>query len=378
MITGLTPGLHVNTIAFLLPLFFGSASAPIVTLIVSMAVAHSFFDFLPSIALGAPDSESYLSILPGHRYLLKGQAYKALILTIAGGMFSGLAVLAVLPVFLFILPGIEWLLPKLIPLFLSCVVAITVLFSKHKKETSIAVFLSAILGIIVLNGLSLQNGVMAIVIGLFSLSTLFISLIQNTKAVKQNVLVHGVDLKNSLKGSLLAVAGSAMISIMPGIGPSQAAFLIRKTTGNIGNDCYLAMLGGINTCNILFSLFVLYAIGKTRTGIALAIKNFAFLDSRLLLLFVGSALIATAFSIFFLQHIGKTVLRRMHLFSYMKINALIAIALLLFLAVFCGPLALLVSIIACFIGCYTALNRVARSSCMAFLIVPTILIYLGL
>ncbi|MCD6479049.1 MAG: tripartite tricarboxylate transporter permease [Candidatus Diapherotrites archaeon] len=376
--TGLTPGLHVNTLAFVLLLLFGNAPTNIVALIVAMAITHSFFDFLPSIVLGAPDSESYLSILPGHRYLLRGQAYKALMLTIIGGLLAGFCGICAMPIFLFVLPKIEWLLPKLVPALLSAVLIVVILFSKRRRKTFTAMFLSAALGLIVLKRLSIQNGIMAIVIGLFSLSTLVLSLMRKPKVRKQELAMQGLNLADSIKGSMLAMLGSATIAIMPGIGPSQAAFLLRKISGKLSSDCYLTILGGINTCNIIFSLFVLYAIGKTRTGIALAIKNLAVVDSNMLVLFAGSALIAIAFSTMSLQSLGRWILRNIHRFSYMKLNATILALLLVFLMIFCGTLALFVSLIACSIGCYAALNKVARSSCMAFLIVPTILIYLGL
>ena len=195
--------------------------------------------------------------MPGHRYLLKGQAYKALMLTIAGGLFAGIGAICALPLFIFILPSVEWLLPKIVPVFLSAVIAITVMFSRHKKETAATVLLSAILCIIVLKRLSIQNGIMAIVIGLFSLSTLTLSLMRRPRIRKQDIGSQGVEAETSLKGSALAIVGSATISIMPGIGPSQAAFILRKVIGRLSSECYLVVLGGINACNIISSLFVM-------------------------------------------------------------------------------------------------------------------------
>ena len=49
-----------------------------------MAITHTFIDFIPSIFLGAPDEDSVLSILPGHKLLLKGYAYTGIILTLYG------------------------------------------------------------------------------------------------------------------------------------------------------------------------------------------------------------------------------------------------------------------------------------------------------
>lgn len=378
IVSGLTPGLHVNTLAFIFVLSFANVPENIVALIVAMAVTHSFFDFVPSIVLGAPDEESYLSVLPGHRYLLKGQAYKALMLTAIGGLFGASFVLLVSPLFLLLLKGIQGLLPSLIPWLLSAALLIVVLSSKQKRKTAIVVLLSASLGVLVLKNLSMQHGIMAIIIGLFSFSTIMLSLMKRPKLKKQLIDLGEIKTEDSIKGSILAVLGSAISAVLPSMGPNQIAFLLRKIFGRMSSDCYLVLLGGMNTCNLIFSLFVLQAIGKTRTGIALAIKTLTEVTPNMLILFAGTALVAVAFSVISLQSLGKIILRNMPKVSYSKINAAIFAALIIFLLFACGPLALFVSAIACSISLYAALNNVARSSCMAFLIVPTILIYLGL
>src|SRR3989344_6385574 len=89
IVSGLLPGIHVNTIsAFILailPTLSGFSTISIVIAIVSMAVVNSFLSFIPSILFGAPDSETVLSVLPGHRMLLNGEAIEAIKLTAVGG-----------------------------------------------------------------------------------------------------------------------------------------------------------------------------------------------------------------------------------------------------------------------------------------------------
>jgi putative membrane protein len=111
-LTGLAPGLHVNTLALLLV-----ASAPVVlpglgdlltiagtardaapllmvVLIVAAAVAHSILDFLPSIFLGAPEEETALGTLPGHRMLLQGKGLEAVRCSAYGGLVGVTAAVA--------------------------------------------------------------------------------------------------------------------------------------------------------------------------------------------------------------------------------------------------------------------------------------------
>ena len=82
IITGLIPGIHINLISLLLVSlsgYFLGFTHPLIlgVFIISMAVTHTFLDIIPSIFLGAPDADTALAVLPGHRLLLKGMGYEA-------------------------------------------------------------------------------------------------------------------------------------------------------------------------------------------------------------------------------------------------------------------------------------------------------------
>ncbi len=143
--TGLLPGLHVNTVAALVLalqaslLAFAASlfswAAPTVTdlatmvaaLIIGNVIAHTFLDYVPSIFLGAPEAETALSVLPGHRMLLQGRGLAAVRISALGsGAAALLSVLLILPLTLVMGPPInayEDLRPFL-PLLLLLVVAI--------------------------------------------------------------------------------------------------------------------------------------------------------------------------------------------------------------------------------------------------------------
>src|SRR3989338_6704753 len=109
--TGLTPGIHINLVS-LLVVSYSAYLSNIFSLpslgifIISMAITHTFLDTLPAIFLGAPESETALSVLPGHKLLLNGMGYEAVKLTIIGSFFSLLAALSLFPFFIFIVPRI--------------------------------------------------------------------------------------------------------------------------------------------------------------------------------------------------------------------------------------------------------------------------------
>ena len=99
-ITGLVPGIHVNTIAVVALELFRTGRFELVALIVSMSIVHSFVDFIPSILLAVPGEDNLMSVLPGHRFFLKGAGHYAVTLTVWGGIVGGVMALAVSPIFL--------------------------------------------------------------------------------------------------------------------------------------------------------------------------------------------------------------------------------------------------------------------------------------
>jgi putative membrane protein len=53
-----------------------------------MAITHTFLDFISSVFLGAPEEDSFLSVLPGHEMLKEGRGYEAIILSLYGSLVA--------------------------------------------------------------------------------------------------------------------------------------------------------------------------------------------------------------------------------------------------------------------------------------------------
>ena len=107
--TGLIPGIHINLIAVFLisiaPIIL-TITTPItlIVFIIAMAITHTFLDSIPGIYLGAPDEAMALSVLPGHKLLLKGQGHKAVTLTVIGSLSALLIAFLCAPLFIKIFP----------------------------------------------------------------------------------------------------------------------------------------------------------------------------------------------------------------------------------------------------------------------------------
>lgn len=188
MITGLIPGLHVNTISFLLIGFVFLDPYFVIIMIISMAITHTIFDYIPSIFFGAPEASTSLSVLPGHKMLLEGKGLQALYLTVVGGVMSICITLLLFPLFLILIPIIYQNIQNFIHIILIIIASVMILLEPGKRITGFFIFmLAGILGILTLNNNFLPSHLVLFPLftGLFGISNMIISLHKNTQIPPQ-------------------------------------------------------------------------------------------------------------------------------------------------------------------------------------------------
>ncbi len=102
--TGLIPGFHVNNVALLavsmapLAIGVGIPLDAVAGTIVATGTVHTFLNYIPSALVGAPDGDTALALLPGHRMLISGQAAQGVAYSARGsqmGMFLSVPLLVV-------------------------------------------------------------------------------------------------------------------------------------------------------------------------------------------------------------------------------------------------------------------------------------------
>ena len=91
---------------------------------------------------------------------------------------------------------------------------------------------------------------------------------------------------------LIATVASALTALFPGIGPTQASVILKAFFKDIGRRSYLVMVGAMNTGNLVFSLLMLFAFEKGRTGMAVAISNFLKPDFTIFMLLIAAAFLS--------------------------------------------------------------------------------------
>jgi TctA family transporter len=102
--TGLIPGFHVNNVALLalsmspLAVSAGIPLASVAAIIVAMGTVHTFLNYIPSALVGAPDGDTALALLPGHRMLISGHAAQGVAYSARG---SQLGLLLSIPLLIF-------------------------------------------------------------------------------------------------------------------------------------------------------------------------------------------------------------------------------------------------------------------------------------
>lgn len=149
-ISGLVPGIHVNTLCVILITTYPSITSPLIELandldptmipilfssmIVSAATVHSFLDFIPSVFLGAPEDPEILSVLPGHRLLLRGKGMEAVGCAAKGSLIGAfLAITLAFPLRLLMGAPLK-LYELLVPFIPVILIAIVILLIVSEKE----------------------------------------------------------------------------------------------------------------------------------------------------------------------------------------------------------------------------------------------------
>ena len=381
--TGLFPGIHINLIAALLLSSLSALSKyfsplQLIIFIVAMSITHTFIDFIPSIFLGAPEEDTFLSILPGHQLLKEGRGYEACILTLLGSASAILVIIIVSPIFIYFLPSVYSLIKTIIP-FLLIFVSLYMIFREEDIFSASVVFiLSGFLGFAAF-ALPIKEPSMPLLSGLFGLSALLITLESRSKIGEQEIpgIKSLLPTKKEFFSSIIASSiASPLCSFLPGIGSGHAAVIGSEMTKQT-NRKFLLLVGATNTIVMGLSFITLFAINKTRTGSAVAVQEIlSSLSSQNLMFILTAILLAGAVSFFLGIKISKFFAKNINKISYLKLSIGVIFILVTLNLILTNFLGFIVLLTATFLGIYCILSGSKRINMMGVLIVPAIIYYL--
>ena len=383
--TGITPGIHVNLVSVLV-LSFSSVllqiTSPLIlaVYIISLAITHTFLDSLPSIYLGAPDEAQALNVLPGHRLLQKGLGHQAIVYTLIGSYGSLLLSIILFPLFVISMKLIAPVVEQWIGYLLIAVMAYMIFREKKKWLKSLGVFLlSGALGLVVLSGIpNLKQPLFPLLSGLFGFSILIVSLSKKS-AIPQQIADSKLTISNKNIGKSVSAATGVgfLAAFLPGFGSSQAAIVATNVVGDLGDEGFLSLVGGINTANMLISIATIYILDKARNGAIVVVDKLA-PDIGLpeVLLFLGTALVAGGISVILTLRLSRLFSKLIVKVNYLKLVLSIIGFITLLTFYFDGILGLLILITAAAIGLVTSYLGVGKNHLMGCLIVPVILYFI--
>ncbi|MBU7045597.1 MAG: tripartite tricarboxylate transporter permease [Theionarchaea archaeon] len=377
IITGLTPGIHVNTLLpFMTVLPVSGLHGAVV--VFCLAITHTFLDFIPSTIFGIPDEDTALSILPAHQLLLAGKGYEAIKLTVIGSLGAFIISLMLVLPLISIIPMVYRISYSYMGFILLLLVFFLIISEKSPKKilsASMVFLLSSTYGYILLSSPLLSEDVLfPIFCGLFGISTLSISMKNQREVPFQSLdskirLKHYEVLINILKGGIAGI----LVSLLPGIGPAHATAVISVQTSP---RRFLVAVSGVNTANAVYALVVLYTVQKCRSGAVIAIEKLIHLDASSLIMLLLCGLMAAGISSVAALCLARIFLKALPSLNYRALMVSTCGIMVIFVWVITGVTGLLVMAVGCCIGILPVFLGVRRSHCMGVLLFPVIHYYL--
>lgn len=382
IITGLTPGIHVNLVSvfcvsispwlleFVHPLSLGC-------FIISLAVTHTFLDNIPSVFLGAPDSDTALGVLPGHRYLLKGLGLMAVKLTTVGS-YGGLVLSFLL--FVPLIPVVKYGYP-LLQDYIGWIILIVVVFMILREKRmiwAIVIFsMSGLLGVLTFGIPNVYEPLFPLFSGLFGVATLLYSLFESeTLPVQKDEERIQLDGKLTVKALFAGEFAGFITAIMPGLGGSTAAVIGIQFVKKLGDHGFMILMGAINTVNFCLSLVALLVLDKARNGAIVSLQKILSPTPFMIAVFVVVGLIAGSLSVFLTLKCARLFAQLVKYVNYKKLVVSIILFIVIMVAVLCGWKGLLILVVGTAVGLLPAIVKISRTHTMGCLLVPVMIYFL--
>ncbi|MDZ7688341.1 MAG: tripartite tricarboxylate transporter permease [Halobacteriales archaeon] len=411
-VSGLTPGLHVNNLAFLLAGIAGTASEFVAPtgfglVMVTAAVTHTFLDILPSIVLGVPDESMALVALPGHRMVLDGDGREAVVLSASGSMLAvAFSFFVAVPVTLVMVRAYS-ALSAYMPLVLAGTVLFLVLTERggevgthgHRKPTRrdalavrakalVVLGASGLLGYYVLTlGPDAGNALvgeptllMPLFVGLFGVPILAVSAFEDADIPEQKPRAVALPRRSVFVNAVGGGFAGSLVGWLPGVSPAVATSFVQSLLPDSEDEpasmrSFIVAVSGVDTSNAVFALLALYYIGLPRSGTMVALTR---LDARVgfgdvVAYLVGIAVVSVAaFGV--TVALGKYAFGAVRRADYRVLSAAVVAMLVVLTFVFSGIVGLPILVASTVVGLVPNYTRVRRVNCMGALLLPLIVL----
>lgn len=285
LVTGLVPGLHVNTLAAV-ALATSPAGTGAVVVLVAVGITHTFVSILPATYLGVPGEDTALSLLPAHRLLYAGQAPEAVRISVHASLLGLLGALALfVPLgWLFgesLLQSVDQAAPWLLGLAILTLLAMEATRGSRRFFATLGVTaLAAWLGLLAFEWpvrpfvpLS-ASSLLPLLAGLFGVPGLVAALHGRSVIPLQDPANPWWARTGTRRRDILpGLAASAATSVLPGLTGGVATALARIGRRTDDPRAVLATLSTVNTAHAVLALSMLWLVGRSRSGLAQAVET---------------------------------------------------------------------------------------------------------
>jgi len=402
-ISGLTPGLHINTFAAILLalsprlLDLGLEPQHLAVLIVASSISQTFLDIIPAVFVGAPDADTSLAVLPGHQLMLEGRGMEAIRLSALGSAGAVIvALLAIYPLSIIIGRGYQQLLDHmgLILVGIACLMILSEAgpavegrgaWAAYKyKALGLLLFLtSGLLGLFAFSNQHLLKSylglepspLLPLLSGLFGASFLVASLASQTSIPPQEDKGFSMRPASLARSMLIGGLAGSVVAWIPGVSPAVATTVARIGAPRSAEE-FLVSLSGVNTANAMLALVALHVVGRARSGAAAAIQDLVEMDLDLLSLLIMAGAATAILSYIATLAAGGLAARIVDQIDYQTLSLAILLGLSLMAILFTGVLGWLIFLIATVVGLIAPYAGIRKTHAMGALMLPLIVQYL--
>ncbi|MCA6213870.1 hypothetical protein GQS78_06340 [Thermococcus bergensis] len=369
-VTGITPALHVNTLASIVGSFLTSPGGfSYVVLLYSMGLTHTFLDAFPSTFFGIPEEETAISVLPAHRLALQGRGLEVIAISLKASLLAAIFSLFLAVPYVLLARHYTAFLGKVAVFLLAFFLVITE--KGVKRLYALLIFiLSGAFGLVV-DKLPLREPYFHVFVGLFGIPAILFSLNNNRKIELKDSEIQ-MPKKRFLKFSFIGTCFGMLASLLPTFTSSQAALL--GSFFSKDERTFLTIVFSVNTSNFIFGLINFYATGKTRNGILVLIKDlyYPLSPEELVILFLVTIMTSSIVN-FYGMALSEMLGRAISKINYTKLNLAVLVFVWAASLYFDGLLGLMVLLTATIIGVSTTLLKIKRTTCIGVLMLKIML-----
>lgn len=366
-LAGMIPGLHPNMIGvFILAGFLNEFSFATIAV---MLVSSQFFEILRSVFLFVPEEGNVLAMHPIFKFVSEGKGLAVLKLSALGLVAALLLGIIASPLLLIAVPPLFMFVKDYAPFFLVMIAFALIAVDNNRLGAVMVFILSGIVGWYGLQ--NLNQPLLILLTGFFGIPVLF----QAKQKMPKQIISYctGIEKKSIARGLFSAGLSSFLLTFIPAVGPAQASVFTRSIMKK--TEEFFIAIGALSGFDIVFSLILLYSVGRARIGVLENLGQYFTFDAQALILTLFIVFFTAIFSYALVLKIGKFFIKFVDKINYRIVSICVILLVSGFAFYFDSFLGLFFLALAAGVGLLANKLKTRMSHCMGSLMIPTMIYY---